>query len=643
MNTRATIDDFLKALKIALNNSAVYSVEHPFFGKSIGEVHAALAACSAGAPSCTIFVSPVFLQVGQERFEKIKLYEELARFFHCRKIKSITITQGVSHEAVKNFIQIVALPVKEIFRQGGIATMLRNAGVKDIIVEDLDYSRFLSGEGGMLDDAWKSILARAGGPDGSAQDVDGLARDFNTISARLQAGEVAGDAQLRTGIQKVLTYLKARHPEKYHSCARALLRMAARGAQELPQDVTLEKLESLFVDFEPQDIAHAVWEEIEGLEDSSTLSFELFARLAGVSRRQDVASCLAKRFQRAGRTASTSAIRRKMQKAFTMSLSPVMTALYKDVLSCLSQQDYAGDTRSLDYADVRRQFHATLLNLCAQESNPEKLGVMFEKVAAEWDEIQAGKDSGFYAQVLDCMHQAYLAGVAYDGSFKNLYERITQNIEQEIFNNSSAVDFEKIVSMCVTTPTSFAVYADKIFKEGVYDSRLIRLACIFFPAQQGELRQMFKKACEDTACAKKIIMAMPSVGTPEALEILKQIYECGSEFIRLEVLRAMTDIQVFDAPFLLKILSEGNVFAKQIAFSILDADPEHRVRAVELLFSGSNYFGINNARFEASIDTAFQVHSEPARQYIEELARGTSPFKIRLRAKARKVLEQWHD
>ena len=143
--------------------------------------------------------------VEAKTLDKAKLYEELAVFFHLRKIESLEMRSGLKNEELIPFLSKVSLPAKEILRSGGLEGLLSKEKVPSISVKTLDYSSLLGSQGDEVQgkDIWLYLFqADSRKPPGA--NLDKLADNFGEVIENIRADDLLENEKLRENIHNFL-------------------------------------------------------------------------------------------------------------------------------------------------------------------------------------------------------------------------------------------------------------------------------------------------------------------------------------------------------------------------------------------------------------------------------------------------------
>ena len=199
------LDNFLKSLRITLNNCSIYFKEHPLFTKSIEKLHADTLVVLNLINPLIVGVAPASLTIAEKSLEKETLYAELATILHRRKIKNIEIRRGLTVSETGIFVTSLSLPVLDIFKEGGLAYLLEKQGIVNIIIEELDYSSLLRGEGQEQKDIWAYLLKRAVKEQNTVE-IKNIVENFDTALEKIKIADFYENADLRASIAKFLNF-----------------------------------------------------------------------------------------------------------------------------------------------------------------------------------------------------------------------------------------------------------------------------------------------------------------------------------------------------------------------------------------------------------------------------------------------------
>ena len=230
MDKQVAVNEFLKKVRIALVTAGIYQADHPAFKKVIEAMDEKLRAVFSLSGSIEIGVKPQSLVIWGTKYHKERLYEDIAHFFHIRKIKVVKIGVGVSKEELAQFFLIVSASSQKLSEDGGLKAVLHNKEMRKIKVYELDYSPLLGEEqGGSKADVWDFLLNNLYSlrPEG-AEDESGFARQLRDVFDAVNLAEDSGNFSVLVKFNKAISYLKDKWPGQRVAVNKELLRTILR-------------------------------------------------------------------------------------------------------------------------------------------------------------------------------------------------------------------------------------------------------------------------------------------------------------------------------------------------------------------------------------------------------------------------------
>ena len=312
MAKEEALNDFLKGLRIVLNNASAYSADHPYFRKSVEVFKQKADALIPFLNPIKINFAPESLFIDGKKFEKSMLYVDLAVMFHRRKIKSVEIRAGFTIEELIEFLSSASMPIKEILKQGGIQSILDKIKSRHILIEELDYSAFLQDEGEESKDIWVYLFKETVRKEDSAQ-INELADNFGSIISKFKAKDLFEDDELRKGLHNFLDYLKNKEKNKFNNCSKELLKHILKD-KNVSIDTSLDKAQLLFKDLDNNSLAEALWDQISNNDAFNYSSFQLFSQLVSQDAHKDIALNLGERIKNTQSLKNNPAVRKKIKE-----------------------------------------------------------------------------------------------------------------------------------------------------------------------------------------------------------------------------------------------------------------------------------------------------------------------------------------
>jgi hypothetical protein len=399
------IKAFLKALKISLKNYSIYNKDHPSYKKSINRLKTDLDklfkffdhSIQIGFTSDSIFF-------GDQRLEEEKLYVEVAKIFHFRKLKRLEIKPSVTVEELGLFFSKIYLPRKDIFKKGGIKKLLEKEKISNINVTELDYSQLLKGEGEEIKDIWIYLLKEASG-EKNKQKMDYLADNYDRIRDKLDAEEVLSDDELEQSFESFFNYLNKNKKEKYISFSKRLMKSAITNKQ-LSSKEKLDKLKPLLTDLSEDDLASTLWEEITTNQDFDQVNFSIFSKLIEKEKHRKVAESLLDVFNRNKSIEEDGKTKQKIRELLSGTSSLFISKIYRNALQSLLKGISEKTKKvSFDKKHLQRNYHLILLNMLDKETDKESGSQLINQILNEWENIIEKEDMEYLKYVHETLDE----------------------------------------------------------------------------------------------------------------------------------------------------------------------------------------------------------------------------------------------
>ncbi len=649
MNKEEVLNDFLKSLRIAINNASSYSGTHPYFIDSVEKFKKNADLVFGFLNPIKIGVTPNSLFLDSRYWQKMGFCVELAMIFHRRKLRSIQIEQGATVEELRYFLAGLALPVREVFKQGGLGGILKKENIAHVSIEELDYSQFLKDEGEEIRDVWEYLVAQAIGS-GDSEKVSVFADNFEKIALRFKADDLLNDEELRQSVTAFLDYLKKHDQERFRTCISAMFRSVLRHKDVLGGE-NIDKIKVFFRHLSEEDFAGALWSGILKDENFDNLSLELFSRFTDEKMQEGIASLfLTDSFNKDSLKQNPKAIK-KIQELLAQPNASLDSEVYRGRISAMLNDISSGGAFSFDRGILQKNYRLILLSMFAQEENSEKAEQIIEKISQELPEI---------VKVKDYQYLKYLCGALKDGRKQKPYlsrfldvldTRVTKIIENLFWEPAEPLssdlrlrqgeaeplssDLEYFADTLEKSSMGVEFYLDKIFNEGKVSAYALKLFFKFFPGHKDIFYGNLEKKNTDVGFMLGIIDGLKTVDLALAIEALKNIFSFSNEFIKIEVLKAMQKLSAIDEKFTILSLEKGTPLLKRQALEALSKSEGARKEAVELLFSVKE----NNALLE-NMSLIEEVCFKEASPYLTLLSKKRFFWNKQIREKAKDILEK---
>ncbi len=632
------LKDFLRALKLSIKNASIYPENHPTFIKSVTDVRNKIDSLLKVSSPLKIGFSPHSLLVEGRFFENEILYEEMAREFHFRGIKTIEIREGITLEELSAFLTKVYLSPRDILKEGGFQHILAEEKISHLAVEKLDYFELLKGEGEELKEIWPYLLQEAV-EQKDAQKITELADNFERVVGHIKTEDIFEKEETHENIDRFLTILKDVEKKKLRKCSKELLKAIIKNAEVL-RETKVEGREKLFKDLRADDVASTLLEEILTDDNFNTLSFQVFSKLAGKGKEKKVAGSFAKQFREQSLLSHTPKVRNKIKDLLTGSTSDVISEIYRQTLSSLLRDFSSAEELTLDQNLLRRQYRYILLNILDDEKRKKRLITILEIIKAEWENIVKDGDFAYLKYLLEVLNRrSELAG-------ESLSSEISQNILNLVVDKAVSggrpQDFDDFKSFLSESFIGVKAYLDKIFKESMCDSQILKTFFQLYPDSLHLFQKNLLAKSSDSEFLHKITESLENVDSSLSLESVKFIFYFSAGPIKVRALKAMQSFSAYDEELLLKILGKGDYDLRREALTILMREKSSKDKAIEVLFSVSSPLGIKNRILIENARIIQELEFKEAKDGLKALSQKKYIWNKKLRQEALKILEKWN-
>jgi hypothetical protein len=632
MNQEEALKDFFTSFKISLKNASIYHKEHPAFIKSVEELKQKIDGfLLATDPIKFGFTSNSLLFEGRY-WEEDKIFREIAKIFHFRKVKSLEIRGRLSNQELATFMAKFHLHPKDIFRAGGLKKILNKEKTSHLKLEELDYSQLLKGEGDEVKDVWTYLLDEAVGKQ-DQQSMQQVADNFERIAGHLNPQDFIEDEELPANIHKLMSYIKKTKESQFHSCAKVLVKAFVKN-KKMVQESKLDKLRIIFSDIEEEDFASALWEEIATDDDFDALSFSIFTKLTEKDKQQRIAGRLEEMATKKDSLSDSSELRKKIKDLLSGTSSPYISEIYRETLSSLLKNISFQKERSLNRALLQRNFRLALLNLFHEEPNKTNLLV---KVIEEWEEIKKDKDFEFLKHLSSSLKKQGV--ILSDALVIKTNKMIANFVERAILAGDTSPYLDYFLTTLDRSNLGVNPYLHKIFTARKVTPSLLQFFFKFFPDQILYFNINLEESASDSKFLDRLTESLKLVDSPISLDVLKTIYAMGNNYIKIKVLRAMQQISFYDEDFLLPILKKSNYYLKKEALLNLVRHEATKDNALEILFSISSPFGIKNRVLRKHLRMVKETNLSEAHDSVFALSQRKDFWNRKLRREAERVLE----
>jgi len=640
MNKEKALEEFFKSLNMCLKNASLYFKEHPAFIKSVRDIKKKLDTILGLVSPLKISFTSKSLFAEEKHFEKDKVFEEIARLFHMRKIQSMEIRKGITIEELITFLTKVFLPPEVIIREGGLGGILKEENIAHLNIQELDYSELLTGEGEEVKDIWPYLLQDAVGKI-DLQKIIRFADNFERFLQDSNTEKLIENDEIKANINTFFTHLKESNENKYRKCSKDLLKSIIKTNAISPK-IESEDTKMLFKDLSNDDFASVLWEEILKDESFNPLSFQIFSRLIEEKEQSGVANSFKKAAQEQRSLSRSSHVRQKIKELLTGSPDDIVSKSYQQTLSSILEDiSYEGEL-TFDHNLVQENYRFMLLNLLSKEKSKERSMYLAEEILAGWESIVDQRDLEFVKSLVSVLDRKR-NDLSYEPIFLKMNKQIAYFVaEFEFKGNEIPSAFENVRNYLKGTFIGINTYLDRMFKENKVGPVILQLYFQTYPDSFSLFKKNLIEKSNDIEFLEKITENLGKVDSIESLEALKCIFSFGNDSLKIKVLESLEKLSVQDEGFLFDILNKRGMTLKKEAVLILLRSKDTTRRAIEELFSIFSPFGIKNKILLENVKITEELELKMARDKLAIISEWKSFWNKKLKGETLKVLEEWN-
>ncbi len=630
------LEDFFRNLKVALTNAFSYSKDHPYFIKSVENFKVKLEDALVVLNPLKIGVTATGILVDGKNLAKSGFYDELARLLHQRKIKSFEIRSGVSLQELVQFLSVISLPQKDIFKGGGINSILKDKPLAHFTIEELDYSAFLQEQGQECADIWGFILKEATHSNDPAK-LEVFADDFGPLIKRSSEKDILETEEVPSDIHEFLVCLRGKNKEKFDKCSKDLFLWLLRNKKSLNEE-KLAKLVPLFDSLSQEDFSALLWEGISQEDNFDDLSLQLFSKIAEQKNPPKIAEGFLARVKQSQYLKDNPSALKRIQNLLTAGHDDRVSAVYRNTLESLVKGIAPSGGLFFDQRGLRENYHYIVLNMLSTDGDEDNLKLAGEILEKDFAAILEDNDLDFLKSLFSLLTERKKQGI---GVCANLEKKLSAFIENIALNQSLLPQQEFLLDMVSSPSQEVNYYLDKIFASAKPGNQAVGLFFRLFARQMDAFYQRLGQKLQDMEFLAGLIDALGRLTGPRALEALEYIYSSANELIKIEVLTAMAKFKKVDVDFLMRQLSAASFLLRKNLFSVLILDAQAREKGLDVLFKIPNFFGKNNGLLMENIQLVFDLRFVDAAGRIRDLAGLRFFWNKKLRNKAKQILKEW--
>jgi len=641
MTKEEVLTDFLQALKTVLQIAALYSKDHPYFLKAIEDFRKKLDPVFQFLDPLRIDVTPSSVLLGEKEFPASANSREIAGILHRRKIKKLGVKKETSNKELAYFIHSISLRPREILSAGGISRFVSKGEVKNISIEEVDYSELLKGGREEIADIWSYLLEEAV-TEFDGRKINDLADNFSRIISQFKINDFIGDEGVSRNLVKFFEYLKVHEKSKFQKCSQDFFRtiISDKGFKDYAK---LDKIKLFLGDLKDDDVAGALLEQLCKDKDFDTHNLNLFSLLFSVQRHQKIASCLGGKIEHIEYLRDKTAAKDKLQELFSSGEASGISEVYQNTLTHLLGGISFKDKYDFDQDLIVKNYELTLLEILNSETGKDQIIQTAKRIGQEFDNLVSRREWEYLRHLVKILSRKKISDPSLGDSIKALDIKITGLLESMIWDQNSAANIAFLEDYCQASTKWPEFYLDKIFKEEILTPGALKLYFRFFPKSAGLFYSNLDKKRSQLKFLTVLIRSLGSVQAESLLAALKYIYGISDTLIKVEVLKAMQSVEASDSDFLLKVIEDNNFALKIAAMSIIKKDVNLTRLALDKLLSIKNPFGLKNKIILDNLRIVQELKLQDAGDQLLSFSKMRLFWYRQLRDKAKKIIEDWHD
>ncbi len=639
MSKEQALHELFMTMKVSLKNAAMYNQEHPAFQKAVIDVKEKVDSLFEYMSPIVISFSPHALLVENKFWDEEKMYQELGRTFHFRKVKKFKVSRGVTLSELMVFMSHIALTPRDIFKKGGIEVILRDENISHVTVEELDYSQLLQGEGEEVKDVWSYLLQEAVEQEDREKLME-VADSFEKVIKDFEPGEFLEDKEFSENFIRFFDYLKLNEENNYRKCAKNLVKTVVRKKEDIKDEEKLKNIKAIITGLKEEDLATSLWDELIHDDNFDSLSFSIFSKLIERDKHAKVAFSLTEIFKEDDALREDPLAEDKIKELLSGTSSAMMSEIYKQTLTSFLK-DISYETKlTFDHTLLQKNYRYILLDILKKEKSLEAIRESMTRIFSEWDTIKEQKDVAYVQYVYQILNEKDEEILA-DPKIKLYISKMVGFVEHCILEGDHLLEFDYFIETLKESTLDVNTYLDRIFTDGRISPYILKAFFKFFKEFLFYFNLNLDQRSKDTKFLETMIKNLQEIDAPLSLITLKNIYQTESTATKYRVLRAMHKLTETDEKFLFPILKSKEPALKAEALILLMRDQRMKRLAFETLFQIPSVYGIKNNRLIEHIKIIEDKDVREAKLYLEEFSKRHGFWNKKLRNESLRILEKW--
>lgn len=638
MDKDEALQEFIKGLHIAFNNSLAYPREHPYFIKSVEEFRQKIEVLFGFLSPIKLNITPEALFLDDRYWVKPLACVALAQILHQRKIKAIELRPGLGTNELADLLSALALSPKDVLKSGGLGIILKRTETAHIAVEELDYSELLHMQGGgEYGDIWCYLFKGAI----ASKDVDKIneiVEGFSEGLKNIDAKDLVADDELKQDLINFFRYLKENNKEGFSECSSALFDYLVNSKSVLSQEEA-QSLKGLFKGFTESDFADILWTQVSKNDTFDPLSLNLFSMFSQGAFSDKATSFLLEHTKARGILGREHLSIKRIQAFLSNPDSQSISPVYRNILFSLLKDISYRDDFSFDPKELHINYCFVLLNMLNQKKDSEGIKLILMSLDKEWSFIVENKDYKYIRYLSQVISDRQKEEAALSGEFDSLKNKIAVFLEESVWDEDSNADLEYLVGLLDKSQKGNQFYLNKMFQEDKISVYGLKLFLQFFPVELDIFYSGVESKQHDLEYLSKIVRIVAGLGSNVSMAMLMQIYSFSNDLIKAEILKAMQVLPVFDKGFLLDLLEKNSRTLKKEALKVLLRESDSGKAGIAILLGVHSPFGSRNKLILENMAIIEELSLKESSSYLTPFTKMNLFWHAPLKKKALSILE----
>jgi hypothetical protein len=293
-----------------------------------------------------------------------------------------------------------------------------------------------------------------------------------------------------------------------------------------------------------------------------------------------------------------------------------------------------------DREKLHTNFRYILLDLLIFENSLNRLRTILDKFGDELRKAIDDLDEEYIKRYIEVFNKKSRDNPEVIQEFSATNKILGKFVENAIFTGRADLDFEYFLEFLPENSLDVEVYLHYMFKENKINPQVFKAFFKFFPDRLECSCQKITTRINDVKFVEQIIDSLAYLPSPLALHILVYIHSLANKFLKLEVLKAMSNIDTYDRDFLLSILQKAEAGEKALAAAVLVRYPKERENLARVLLALPNPLGLRSSLIMTNLDIVEKLLFGEVEPYLVQICHYRFFWNRAVRCRAAGVLNK---